>query len=202
MTDPLKTRVGTILKGTASGLIPMAIFTPIYAVWPILAWPVIGSIFFLMACAWSVFLVVFAVRMLRLGNELPHETNEFDDRVTKGMSLVGGLQGGLILLAVIVMAFVGQWYWLLPTIALVVALHFFALPIIFRRTIDYYLGTAMLLVAATGLIMVAGDPGQWRIAWAVVGFGGAIVTSCYGLWMVLTARRTLADYAVLVAKPN
>lgn len=67
MSDGLATRIGTILNGIASGLIPMAIFTPVYAIWPVFAWPAAGVAFFILALTWSIYLAVSAARLLRLG---------------------------------------------------------------------------------------------------------------------------------------
>lgn len=199
MSNQLQTRIGTILNGTASGLIPMAIFTPVYAIWPIFAWPAPGIVFFLLAAAWSAYLAVSAARLLRLGRELPHETSADDARIAKGMAIVSSIQGGLILTSAVILALLGQWTWILPVVVLVVALHFFPMPWIFRRTIDYYLGTAMLIVAVIGLYLSAQSTVSWQITWAVVGIGAALVTSTYGLWIRLTAKRVLSDYEALRA---
>lgn len=199
VSDELATRIGTIVNGTASGLIPMAIFTPVYAIWPIFAWPFPGTVFFLLAAAWSIYLAVSAARLLRLSRDLPHETNVDDARITKWMTIVSSIQGGLILTSAIVLALTGLWTWILPIVVLVVALHFFPMPWIFRRTIDYYLGTAMLIVAVLGLYLSAQDAASWQITWTVVGIGAALVTSTYGLWIRLTARRVLNEHAALHA---
>jgi len=199
VSDELETRVGTILGGTASGLIPMAIFTPFYAIWPAFTWLVPGVVFFVLAAAWSAYLAVSAARLLRLGRELPNETNAFDGRITKGMTVVSSIQGGLILTSVVVLGLLGLWVWVLPVVVLIVALHFFPMPAIFGRTIDYYLGAAMLAVAVTGLVFVSQGTVPWQVSWGVVGIGAALVTSGYGLWMRLTARRVLARYTAIQA---
>lgn len=177
----------------------MAIFTPAYAIWPVFAWPAPGIVFFLLAAAWSAYLAVSAARLLRLARELPHETNADDARIAKGMAIVSSIQGGLILASAVVLALLGRWTWILPVVALIVALHFFPMPWIFRRTIDYYLGTAMLVVAAIGLFLSAQGAVVWQTTWAVIGIGAALVTSAYGLWIRRTAKRVLADYAALRA---
>lgn len=197
--DELHTRLGAILGGTASGMIPMAIFTPVYAIWPIFAWPIPGGAFFALALAWSAYLAVTAVRTLHLSRTLPHETNEYDARITKGMTIVSSIQGVLILVSVIVLALLGAFVWILPVVVLVVALHFFPMPAIFGRTIDYYLGSAMLVVAVVGLIL-ATQGVDWQVVYAVTGFGGALVTSSYGIYIVRSARHTLAAYEKVQAR--
>lgn len=187
------TRVGTILHGTASGMVPMAIFTPVYAIWGAVAWPISGTVLFVLALLWSVHLARTARTLFRLGNELPHEKNEVDARITRGMTIISSVQGALILAAVVVLLATGNWVWILPAVALVVGLHFLPMPAIFGRTIDYYLGTAMLVTAVAGMVLTAHQV-QWQLAWAITGTGGATVTSAYGLYMVLSARRTRRDH--------
>lgn len=202
MTDELDSRVGTILNAIGSGLISMATFTPVYAIWPVFAWTIPGVVFFVLAAAWSAYLAVSGVRLMRLGRELPHETNADDARIAKGMAIAGGIQGGLILTSAVGLILLGPWTWILPVVVLVVALHFYAMPWIFRRTIDYYLGTAMLIVAAIGLYLAGQDTIPWQTTWAITGIGAALVTSAYGLWMGLTARRVLDEYRALPASQS
>jgi hypothetical protein len=52
-------QLSTILGRVAAGLIPMAIFSPPYAVWAI-AWPIPGTAFFIAEVARSVFLAAFS----------------------------------------------------------------------------------------------------------------------------------------------
>ena len=55
----------------------------------------------------------------------------------------------------------------------------------------------MLLVAVVGLYLSAADAVSWQTSWAIVGAGAALVTSSYGLWIHLTAKRVLHDYRAL-----
>lgn len=192
----LSTRVGTVLNGIASGMIPMAIFTPLYAIWPVFAWPVAGAVILALALAWSAYLAVTAHQLLRRSTELPSERNAFDARIARGMTVVSSVQGGLILAAVLVLVLLGQYVWILPVVALIVALHFFPMPAMFERTIDYYLGTGMAIASLTGLAL-AGMGAQWQVVWAATGVGGGLITALYGLYMVRAARRTLAAYEAL-----
>lgn len=194
--NDLSTRVGTILNGTASGMVPMAIFTPAYAVWGVFAWPISGTLLFALALAWSIQLALTARTLFRLGNELPHEKNAADARITKGMGVVTSIQGVAILGSIIVLTLIGQWVWIMPVVALIVGLHFLPMPAIFGRRIDYYLGSAMLVVAGIGMILTARQL-PWLQVWALTGIGAAAVTSAYGLYMVLTARRVRREYEAL-----
>ena len=57
---------------------------------------------------------------------------------------------------------VGRYVWIPPAIALIVALHFFPMPAIFGRTIDYCLGTVMLIAANVGLYLASQSSISWQ----------------------------------------
>jgi len=148
--------------------------------------------------AGSLYLGLTARRLFRTSAELPDERNEHDARLTRGMTVLSSVQGVLILVSAAVLWLLGLWMWILPVVALIVALHFFPMPALFGRTVDYYLGTLMAIASLTGFTL-AGMGRPWQEACAVTGIGGAAVTSLYGLYMVRTARKTLAQYETLVA---
>lgn len=195
--DDFAARVGPIVRGVASGLIPMAVFTPAYAIWPVLAWPVPGVIFFVAALAWSVFLAIRAAKLIKFAGGVPNETNAYDARISKGMTLVSSIQGALIVTSVVVLALFGQYVWILPVVVLIVGIHFFPMPAIFGRTIDYYLGGFMLLVAGTGLYLASQTGIDWQVTLGVTGFGAALVTSAYGLYIVRAGNTALTSYRQL-----
>ena len=113
------------------------------------------------------------------------------------MAIVSSIQGGLILASIVVFVVLGRYVWILPVVALIVAVHFFPMPAIFGRTIDYYLGAVMLVVAGIGLYL-AGQPSiSWQLTWGVTGVGGALVTSAYGLYIVREGRRVVRSYRAL-----
>lgn len=197
MTEQLRSRSGTILVGIASGLIAMTAVTPVYAIWAVIAWPILGGLFFLAAAGFSFQMARLAAKLLRLGRRLPHERNATDERISRLQGIVGGIQGGLILIGGLSLALLGHWTLILPLVALVVGLHFFAMPWIFGRTIDYYLGSAMVLVAGVGFYLASQPELSWQTVWGVVGSCGALVTCSYGVWMAQTAQTVLRDYAAL-----
>ena len=57
---------------------------------------------------------------------------------------------------------VRRYVWIPPAVALIVGLHFFPMPVIFGRTIDYYLGTVMLMVANVGLYLASQSSISWQ----------------------------------------
>lgn len=187
------TRAGTMLQGTASGMIPMAIFTPVYSIWAGIAWPILGSIFFVITLAISIYLVVSAVRALKLSGQLPNERNADDERISKVMPLISNIMGISILVAIIVLWVTNAYQWILPIVMILVGLHFFPMARLFHRTIDYTLGTLMLVGAALGFFLLAQGT-AWQVAWGAAGIIGAVVTISYGFTAVISAGQVLADY--------
>lgn len=171
----------------------MAVFTPVYAIWPVFAWPILGTLFFVTALGWSVYLAGSGMKTLRLSRQLPQEKYAEGERIEKGVSVLSGIEGVLILVSAVTLALLGQWVWILPVAALPVALHFFPMASLFGRTIDYYLGSVMLISSVTGIVLTAQQV-EWVLVWGITGAGGALVTSAYGLYIVLTARRTLQRF--------
>lgn len=195
MTTATKSQPGTILRGIASGLLPMAGFTPVYAIWAIFAWPLPGSVFFAAALAWSIYLLATAVRLISASTAMPRDKTAFDTRIDKGMSILGSVQGGLIVTAIVLLSVFGLAKWILPIVAGIVALHFFLMPWLFGRTIDYYLGSVMLAIAIVGLLLTSAQT-EWTTVWGIVGAGSACVTSAYGYYMVRAGRLTLTETSV------
>ncbi|MDJ0376267.1 hypothetical protein [Cryobacterium sp. PH31-L1] len=169
----------------------MAVFTPVYAIWPVLAWPVPGAFFFVAALGWSVFLAVRAAKLIKFAGGVSNETNAYDARISKGMTIVSSIQGALIVTSVVVLALFGQYVWILPVVVLIVGLHFFPMPAIFGRTIDYYLGGFMLIIAGTGFYLASQSGIDWQVTSGVTGFGAALVTSAFGLYIVRAGNTAL-----------
>ena len=194
----ISTRAGTMLNGTAGGMIPMAIFTPVYAIWAVLAWPIPGTIFFVLTLALSAYLIVSAVRALKLSRTMPNEQNADDARIGKYMPIISSIMGVGILIAVVVFLVLDAFQWIIPTVAAIVGLHFFPMANLFQRTIDYYLTLLMLLGAAAGLFLLTQGT-DWQFAWAVTGIISACVTATYGLNAVTSAGQVLTAYKTLPA---
>lgn len=184
------TRAGTMLQGTAAGMIPMAIFTPAYSVWAAVAWPLFGGIFFVLTLGVSAYFIVSAVRALKLSKQLPAHQNADDQRIAKYMPIISSIMGIGIAAAVIVLVVMSAYVWIFPTIMLLVALHFFPMAKLFQRTIDYTLGGLMLFGAGLGYFLVVQGT-QWQEAWAAAGIIGAVVTISYGFNAIISAGQVL-----------
>lgn len=187
------TRAGTMLQGTASGMIPMAIFTPVYSIWAAIAWPLFGSIFFIITLAISVYFIVSAVRSFKLSRQLPDSRNADDLRISKVMPVLSNIMGVGILVTVLVLVVINAYQWIVPSVMIIVALHFFPMARLFRRTIDYTLGALMLAGAALGFFLLTQDI-AWQAAWGSAGVIGAVVTISYGFNAIMSAGQVLSDY--------
>ena len=101
---------------------------------------------------------------------MPRETNAYDARISRGMA-IGSIQGGLILTAIITFLMPGRYVWILPVVA--------------------------LIVAGVGLCLASQPSISWQLTWGATGVGGALVTSGFGLYIVLEGRRVICSYRAL-----
>jgi len=67
----------------------------------------------------------------------------------------------------------GHWQWIIPSIILIVGIHFFPLAVLFKYRRHYFTGAAMVLVAALypflskdGAASLVGCLGAGLILWA------------------------------------
>jgi hypothetical protein len=77
----------------------------------------------------------------------------------------------------------------IPAIALVVALHFYPMAKVFKRTIDYYLATWSTIIAVLAIVLSLNHTLSEPNAAAFTGVGLAVATSCYGLFMMYKGNR-------------
>jgi hypothetical protein len=181
------------VKGIATGLLMMASFTLIWAgiafgglyptvyQWPLLLFP-LASLWF----------ISNAIGLFKLAKFFPPSSSEADIAEGKKMGMwfgiIFGAEGLLIFIGVNVVVNLGHADLTLPVIALVVALHFFPMAKVFKRTLDYYVATWSTLIAIGGFIFTLYHSMPAHYIQAFLGIGMAIATTCYGSYMVFKKR--------------
>ncbi|WP_228512352.1 hypothetical protein [Clavibacter sp. VKM Ac-2872] len=83
----------------------------------------------------------------------------------------------------------------MPTIAVIVGLHFYPMARAFHRRIDLGIATWTTLVGTAGVVAVLQDGAAWPVVWSWVGAGAAAATMGYGIFMTRAARRLLRSTA-------
>ncbi|HEK20581.1 MAG TPA: hypothetical protein ENO28_09045 [Bacteroidetes bacterium] len=79
-----------------------------------------------------------------------------------------------------------------PAIALAVGLHFFPLAKIFERKMDYYIGAWSTLIAVLAIMFTLKHVLNKMPMIVFTGVGLALATTCYGINMILKARRVIS----------
>ena len=177
------------VKGVASGLYMMAVFT---LVWTGIAYQGLrGSAYALVLVVFVVFAVTFIVKgsaIYKLAKLFPgietEEEKAEEKRMSKWFAIIFGAEGLLIFIAANVVINLKHPELVIPAIALVVGLHFFPLARVFKRTVDYYLATWSTIIAVAAIVMslekTLSEPGIF----AFTGIGLAVATSGYGFFML------------------
>lgn len=190
-----------LATGIGSGLLLMAVFTMWWASDTFTGWPtpVAASVSAVCGLGAIVF-VAHAVRLLLAGRRMRTAPTAptaptASDRARKSdgalFGVVFGAEGVLIAIAVVVLGATGLQRFLVPTIAVIVGLHFYPMARVFRRRIDVGIATWTTLVGTAGVIAVLADGAAWPLVWSWVGAGAAVATLAYGIHMTRAARRLL-----------
>lgn len=194
------------VKGIASGLLMMAIFTLMWtgmafgSLYPAKSWYAL-----LIFPLFSILFVINAVRLFSISKYFPKLTSDADKAEGKrsGMwfGIIFGAEGLGIFIAVNIVINLGHADLVIPVIALVVGLHFYPMARLFKRTIDYYLATWSTLIAITGILLILEKVYSFETVDAFVGIGLAVATSCYGVYMVIRGWEVQKVRATMDAVP-
>jgi len=181
---------GAAVKGIATGMIMMAVFT---IMWAAIAYQGLdGGNYWIVLLIFPVLSIVFvinAVKLYSISKYFPKLTSEADlaeeKRMGKWFGIIFGAEGLGIVIGINVVINLGHPDLTVPVIALVVGLHFFPLAKVFKRTIDYYLATWSTIIAILAIVFTLNKTLTPQAVFAFMGTGLAIATSCYGIYMMM-----------------
>jgi hypothetical protein len=191
------------VKGVASGLIMMAVFT---LMWTGIAFDggLIGTIYQWVLIIFPIPAIIFFINSINLFKQakyFPKSASEADlaeeKRAGKWFGIIFGAEGLGIFIGINIVTNLGHPDLVIPAIALVVGLHFFPLAKVFKRTLDYYLATWATLIAVCGFIFTLNKTMPVNYITAFVGIGLAIATSCYGIYMIYYGNEILKKKPVV-----
>jgi hypothetical protein len=189
------------VKGIATGLCMMAFFT---LIWSGIAFGGLRGtaywFFLLLFPVFAILFVVSAVKLFRAAKYFPKAISEADlaeeKRMGKWFGIIFGAEGLGIFVGINIVVNLGYPELVIPTIALVVGLHFFPLAKVFKRTFDYYLATWATLIALLGFVFTLNKTMPANLVMAFVGIGIAIATSIYGFYMLIRGKAVLGQLPV------
>ena len=194
MIEQPKTVPREAITGIATGLVMMAVFTTIWSC--IANAGLSGKDYHLVLIAFCLVAATFAgygIFLFSNAKNFPKSTSEADlaekKRTGKWFGIIFGAEGLGIAIAVNVVINLGHPDLTIPTIALVVGLHFYPMAKVFKRNVDYYLATWTTIIAICGIVFILNKTFTEEQAFAFVGIGTAIATSCYGLYMIYRGQR-------------
>ena len=181
------------VKGIAAGLFMMSFFTMMWAgtalggLYPnnywfgLLAFPVFTILF-----------IISGIHLFKIAKFFPKRTTDADMAEGKTMGkwfgIIFGLEGLFIFVGINIVVNLGYPDLTIPTIALVVGLHFFPLGKVFKRTIDYYLASWSTIIALFGYLFTLNHTMPVNYIQTFVGVGLAMATSCYGFYMIISGK--------------
>lgn len=172
----------------------MMIFTTIWAVIAEVAlelrdYGLVGGFFGLML----LYFLAHYIKFYRITQTLPRpadntETPE-DRKRSRQFFYIFGTEGLAILVAKNILVNTNLDYLFVPSVALIVGLHFFPLASVFKRRFDYYLAAWTSLVGLAGILLMIEKVFLPNTAIAIVAVGCALATSANGVRAVIHGNR-------------
>lgn len=172
----------------------MMIFTTIWAVIAEVALEfrdlgVVSAFFGLMV----LYFLAHYIKFQRVGQTLPRspdntETPE-DRKRSRQFLYIFGTEGLAILVVKNVLVNTNLDYLFIPSLALIVGLHFFPLASVFKRRFDYYLAAWTSLVGLAGILLLTEKLLLPNTTIALVAIGCALATAANGVRAVIHGRR-------------
>lgn len=180
-----------LLDGIVVGLVLMAVFTTAWSANTLGTWPgAVGTALTAAGVAASACFVPAGRRWT--STEMTADDEHWRRRSGRAFGLVFTLEGVVIVAAVNALGALGRPDLVLPTIALVVGLHFYPMARIFRRRIDTWLATALSAVGAAGIAALLLTDTSRNTVWGLVACGAALTTASYGVYFTRMAGSLLA----------
>lgn len=188
MTTSAPEWFGSAARNASYPPIMMVFFMLVYLLWWPFVDPVWGSIIIGAGAVYAAIITLCAVRNIRHAAQFPNVSTPEGALIGKRMGILSGVTYGTLWAVVIALAVFGHWRWILPSVALIIGLHFFPLALIFQRRIDYLLGPIAVGFAGVGFVLAAQSGAPWSVVYAVSGIGGAIATAVYSTYLLFTYR--------------
>ena len=107
----------------------------------------------------------------------------------KKYGIIFGIEGLLIAVSVLILKYILLDNLIIPTIAIIVGLHFFPMANLFQRKLDYYTATWTSVVGIIGLTLTLTKTLPDKTIQIMVGIGVAMVTTLYGIYMIVQAQK-------------
>jgi len=191
-----------VIKSIAGGLLLMAFFTMMWI--GVAQGGLLGNdhhIVLVVFGAISLVFVTYSIRLFLLTKHFPEFTTDDDAvegrKISKSFGIIFGIEGTAIPLASITLKLTGLDQFILPSIALIVGLHFYPMAKIFSRKIDYYLATYTCLAALICIYLLVTNSASQIFVQGFLGIGVALTTVTYGVYMLSSGYNLVNKKAML-----
>jgi hypothetical protein len=194
-----------LTRGVAIGLLLMAVFSVWWTSDTFYGWARPAAIVAtVIGVGAAIFFAVRSIQLLRISRRLPEQADAPGQMAKSRGRVFGyvfGAEGAFIGIAVGILGANGLEEFVVPTIAVIVGLHFYPMAWVFQRSIDVWLASWTTLVGAAGIVAVAVDRPDALLVWAWVGAGVAVATLLYGTYMSRFAGQLLRRASAAPAMP-
>jgi hypothetical protein len=196
MTDNTARIPRIAIKSIAFGILLMALFTSVWlgiassALSGIYYWLCLGVLLVVL-----VSFVVYATRLFIKAKEFPRmkaEDKAEGSRMQIWYGVIFGGEGLIIGATCGILGSKGLDNYIVPSIALIVGLHFYPMVAVFRRNFDYLTATWTTAIAVATIFLEARKIISIPQAFLMVGLGTAVATIAYGLFMMSAAEKYMA----------
>ncbi|HXB05457.1 MAG TPA: hypothetical protein VNW04_00030 [Puia sp.] len=184
------------LEGPMGGLFLMMIFTSIWTVIAEVAlelrdFGLIGGFFALMV----LYFLAHYIKFHGVEQTLPRTTGTAealeDRKRTRQFLYIFGTEGLAILVVKNILVNTNLDYLFIPSLALIVGLHFFPLAGVFKRRFDYYLAAWTTFIGLGGILLTIEKIILPNTAIAIVAIGCALATAANGVRTVIQGNRII-----------
>jgi hypothetical protein len=197
MTKGSNTIPGAAIRGTASGVIFMALFGTLWAYTGVMGLQSRGTAWLLIiAVVIGGSLLFGAGSLIRASRKLTNQGSKSDARFSKPIkvkfNLIFAAEGIAIFIAVAVCNAIGRSELIPILIAIIVGVHFFPLAPLFQVKLYYITGTLLCLLAVYTWLFVTALENQIQANMSIVGIGSAFILWGTGLAVWIMGKNLLS----------
>lgn len=170
--------------------IMMSVFLLVYTIWFGFAWGAIGWLAFTLSLLLSTFIFVRSVKNIKHSKLFEKHISAEGKRIGKAMGILSGISYGLLWLSVILLFIFNLIDFIMPIVTLIIGLHFLPQARIMDRKIDYFVAPIPILTSLIAFYLALQSPSNlsWLSLYAIASVGGAIATSIYGIYILITYK--------------
>lgn len=180
---------------TAQNIAPvgmmMAGFMLVYSIWFGFAWGMLGWIAFGCTVLLSLFLIIKSVKHIKHSKLFINNKSAEGKKIGKAMGILSGISYGALWLSVILFLILGLYKFIMPSITLIIGIHFIPQAKIFNRKIDYFVAPLPILSSIIAFYFSFQNNISWLSVFSIAGIGGVLSTAIYGIYMI-TSYKNLA----------